>query len=154
MIVYNIDPTLTKTRILVMKQALTILIIVTTILLTGCASAGNAAKDVNEKPGSSINIHNPDLGLDEYLRRLSGVRVYGSGQFAKIQMRGRSSLELSSTPLFVMDDIRLGRDFDNVYRVVDMNIVNNLKAIHSSKATIYYGHDGHAGVIEINTKDD
>jgi hypothetical protein len=136
-----------------MKTTLTILFLVSTFLLTGCASSGNTSKDVNEKLGSSVEIHNPNLGLDEYLRRLSGVRVHGSGPFAKIEMRGRSSLELSSTPLFVMDDIRLGRDFDSVYRVVDMNLVNNLRAVNSSKATIYYGHDGYAGVIEISTND-
>lgn len=136
-----------------MKIILTIFFFVSTILLTGCASSGNTSKDVKEKLGSSVEIHNPNLGLDEYLRRLSGVRVHGSGPFAKIQMRGQSSLELSSTPLFVMDDIRLGRDFDNVYRVVDMNLVNNLRAVNSSKATLYYGHDGYAGVIEISTKD-
>ncbi len=83
---------------------------------------------------------------------MSGVRVYGSGPFARIMMRGESSLELSSTPLFVMDDIRLGRNFDDVYKVVDMNLVNSLRAVNSSKATIYYGHDGYAGVIEISTR--
>jgi hypothetical protein len=135
-----------------MKTTLTILVFVSTILLSGCASSGNTAKDVKQKLGNSVEIHNPNLGLDEYLRRLSGVRVYGSGPFAKIQMRGESSLELSNTPLFVMDDIRLGRDFDNVYKVVDMNLVNNLRVVHSSKATLYYGHDGYAGVIEISTR--
>jgi hypothetical protein len=135
-----------------MKTTLTILVFVSTILLSGCASSGNTAKDVKQKLGNSVEIHNPNLGLDEYLRRLSGVRVYGSGPFAKIQMRGESSLELSNTPLFVMDDIRLGRDFDNVYKVVDMNLVNNLRAVNSSKATLYYGHDGYAGVIEISTR--
>lgn len=136
-----------------MKTTLTILIFVSTILLTGCASSGNTAKDVKEKLGSSVEVHNPNLGLDEYLRRLSGVRVYGSGPLAKIQMRGESSLELPSTPLFIMDDIRLGRDFDNIYKVVDMNLVNNLTAVNSSKATLYYGHEGYAGVIEISTID-
>lgn len=136
-----------------MKTTLPILIFITSIFLTGCASSGNTSKDVNEKPGASVEIHNPNLGLDEYLRRLSGVRVYGSGPFAKIQMRGEASLELPNTPLFVLDDIRLGRDFDNVYKVVDMNLVNNLRAVNSSKATLYYGHEGYAGVIEISTKD-
>lgn len=135
-----------------MKIILSILVFVTTLLLTGCASSGNSAKNVKEKLGSSVEIHNPNLGLDEYLRRLSGVRVYGSGPFARIQMRGESSLELSNSPLFVMDDIRLGRNFDNVYKVVDMNLVNRLRAVNSSKATLYYGHDGYAGVIEISTR--
>lgn len=142
---------LNKQPVATMKTTLTILIFFTTLLLTGCASTGNSANDVKEKLGSSVEIHNPDLGLDEYLRRLSGVRVYGSGPFAKIQMRGEASLELPNTPLFIMDNIRLGRDFDNIYKVVDMNLVNNLRAVNSSKATLYYGHDGYAGVIEIST---
>lgn len=142
-----------KYVVTVMKKTLPFLIFVTAVLLSGCASSGNTAKDNKEKLGSSVEIHNPNLGLDEYLRRLSGVRVYGLGPFAKVQMRGESSLELPSTPLFVMDDIRLGRDFDNVYKIVDMNLVNNLTAVNSSKATLYYGHEGYAGVIEISTID-
>lgn len=134
-----------------MRLTFIILIFASALILTGCASSGSTSKDVKDKLGSSVEIHNPNLGLDEYLRRLSGVRVYGSGQFARIQMRGESSLELSNTPLFVMDDIRLGRNFDNVYKVVDMNLVNTLRAVNSSKATLYYGHDGYAGVIEIST---
>lgn len=134
-----------------MRSIFMILIFVSTLFFTGCASSGNASKDIKNKLGASVEIHNPNLGLDEYLRRLSGVRVYGSGPFARIQMRGESSLELSNTPLFVMDDIRLGRNFDNVYKVVDMNLVNSLRAVNSSKATLYYGHEGYAGVIEIST---
>lgn len=107
----------------------------------------------NKAIGSSIEIHNPNLGLDEYLKRLSGVRVYGAGPYAKIQMRGESSLELSNEPLFVIDNVRLGRNFDQIYQVVDMNKVNELTALHSSKATLYYGHDGYAGVIEISTQE-
>lgn len=134
-----------------MRSIITLLLIISTLIYIGCASSGSTSKDVKEKLGSSVEVHNPDLGLDEYIRRLSGVRVYGSGPFAKIQMRGEVSLELPSTPLFVMDDIRLGRDFDNIYKVVDMNLVNELRALNSSKATLYYGHEGYAGVIEITT---
>lgn len=132
---------------------LPILFAITGLFLTGCVSAGNNISNDHEKLGSTIEIHNPNLGLDEYLKRLSGVRVYGSGQYAAIKMRGESSLELPSSPLFVMDDVRLGRDFNQIYRLVDMNMVNKLKALHSSKATLYYGHDGYAGVIEISTKE-
>lgn len=135
-----------------MRFILSILLFISILTFTGCASSGSTSKDVKKKLGASVEVHNPDLGLDEYIRRLSGVRVYGSGPFAKIQMRGESSLELSSTPLFVMDDIRLGRDFDNIYKVVDMNLVNELRALNSSKATLYYGHEGYAGVIEISTR--
>ena len=84
--------------------------------------------------GSSVEIHNPTLGLDEYIKRLSGVRVYGSGINAKVQMQGEASLELPSEPLFVLDDVRLGRDFSKIYKVVDMHTVNRLKALHPGKA--------------------
>lgn len=134
-----------------MRSTITLLLFISTLIFAGCASSGNSSKNVKDKLGSSVEVHNPDLGLDEYIRRLSGVRVYGSGPFARIQMRGKSSLELSSTPLFVMDDVRLGRDFDNIYKVVNMNLVNELRALNSSRATLFYGHDGYAGVIEIST---
>lgn len=134
-----------------MKILLTILLLVATLLFMGCSAPKGAMNKNTDSIGSTVEVHNPQLSLDEYLKRLSGVRVYGSGISAQIEMRGKSSLELSNEPLFVMDNIRLGRDFDKIYSVVDMNQVNRLTALHSSKATLYYGHDGYAGVIEIST---
>jgi len=127
-----------------------ILLIASFIVYAGCATSSSVT---HERPGSSVNIHNPNLGLDEYLNRLSGVRVYGTGQYARIQIRGGSSFELPHTPLFVLDGIRLGRDFSSVYRMVDMNKVNSVRVLNTSRATFLYGHDGYAGAIEIITEE-
>ncbi|TVQ01043.1 MAG: hypothetical protein EA359_14715 [Balneolaceae bacterium] len=127
-----------------------ILLIASLIVYAGCATSSSVT---HERPGSSVNIHNPNLGLDEYLNRLSGVRVYGTGQYARIQIRGGSSFELPHTPLFVLDGIRLGRDFSSVYRMVDMNKVNSVRVLNTSRATFLYGHDGYAGAIEIVTEE-
>jgi outer membrane cobalamin receptor len=127
-----------------------ILLIASFIIYAGCASSSTVT---SERPGSSVHIHNPNLGLDEYLNRLSGVRVYGTGQYARVQIRGGSSFELPHTPLFVLDGIRLGRDFSSVYRMVDMNKVNSVRVLNTSRATFLYGHDGYAGAIEIVTEE-
>ncbi len=133
-----------------MKYLTITFIIVFSVLLYGCASLGTSSSS-NSSSSQEITIHNPNLGLDEYVKRLSGVRVYGTGQSARIEMRGNSSFELSSSPLFVKDGVRVGRDFSQVYRMVSMNSVNSIRALNISRATTFYGHDGYAGVIEIDT---
>ena len=134
-----------------MKQILTILILLFSLTMYGCASSGGTSSSDSTNKGNEILIHNPEIGLDDYIKRLSGVRVYGSGVAARVEMRGISTFELSTSPLFIMDGVRVGRDFSQVYRMVSMNSVNTIKALNSSKATTHYGHDGYAGVIEIIT---
>ncbi len=133
-----------------MKFILPILLFISLIIFSGCATSSTVTHD---RPGSTVNVHNPNLGLDDYLNRLSGVRVYGTGQYARVQIRGGSSFELPHTPLFVLDGIRLGRDFSSVYRMVDMNKVNSVRLLNTSRATLLYGHDGYAGAIEIITEE-
>ena len=135
-----------------MKHIATTLVIIFSLLMVGCANIGSTSSSSNtSKSTQEISIHNPDLNLDDYIKRLSGVRVYGTGVSARIEMRGNSSFELSSSPLFVKDGVRVGRDFSQVYRMVSMNSVNSIRALNTSRATTFYGHEGYAGVIEIIT---
>lgn len=133
-----------------MKFIPPLLLIASFILNAGCASSSSVT---HERPGTSVNVNNPNLGLDDYLNRLSGVRVFGKGQYARVQIRGGSSFELPHTPIFILDGIRLGRDFSSVYRMVDMNKVNTVRVLNTSRATFLYGHDGYAGAIEILTEE-
>jgi len=124
------------------------------LLISGCASSGSTTSDNTRRGGSEVIVDNPNLGLDVYLRQLSGVRVRGSGQNAIVNVRGASSSTIQSDPrpLFVIDGIRAGRNFSRIYTTLDMQTVTAVRVIKLSRATILYGHEGSNGVIEIITQ--
>lgn len=136
-----------------MKHFYSFLILLTGLfVMVSCASSGSASSDNNRSGGNEVLVDNPNLGLEVYINRLSGVNVRGSGQSSSIDIRGGSStIESDPRPLFVIDGIRVGRDFSRVYRLVDMHNVNSVRVLKMSRATILYGHEGSNGVIEILT---
>ncbi len=137
-----------------MKYFLSLLIIAGSLLLTGCASSGSTSSNNTRNSGNEVIVDNPNLGLDVYLRRLSGVRVQGSGQNAQVNIRGAASSTLQSDPrpLFVIDGVQAGRSFGRIYTMLNMQNVSAVRVIKLSRATILYGHEGSNGVIEIITK--
>ena len=138
-----------------MKSTVTILFLLLSFLLAGCAGPGATTHNSSGNSSSKVMIDNPNTTLDLYIRQLSGVRVTGSGSSARIIVRGAdsSTFESDPRPLFVLDGIRLGRDFSKVYSQVPVHNVTSLELINVSKATLYYGHEGSSGVIEINTRE-
>lgn len=136
-----------------MKLTATFLPLIFAFLFYGCAGLGSSSNGETTRSGSEVIVDNPNTSLDLYIRKLSGVRVTGSGSSARIIVRGSdsSTFESDPRPLFVLDGVRIGRDFSRVYRMVSTQNVNSLKLIKSNKATIYYGHEGSNGVIEIKT---
>lgn len=136
-----------------MKTAATFLLLVFAFTLHGCAGAGATSDNSSSRSGSEVYIDNPNISLDLYIRKLSGVRVTGSGSSARIIVRGADSSTFQSdpSPLFVLDGVRIGRDFSQVFRMVSTHNVNSLKLIRSNRATVQYGHEGSSGVIEIVT---
>lgn len=139
---------------MIMKYFLPLLIVAGSLLLSSCASSGSTSSDNTRNRGNEVTVDNPNLSLDIYLRRLSGVRVRGSGQNAQISIRGSSSSTLQSDPrpLYVIDGVRAGRSFGRIYSMLNMQNVSAVRVIKLSRATILYGHEGSNGVIEIITK--
>lgn len=116
-----------------------------------CSTSENSNRET-VRYGTNIEVDNPDVTLDRYISRLSGVSVYGSGSSARVQLRGADSIELDPTPLFVVDGIRVGRSFSQVYNMVNMNNVDSIQIVRPARATQIYGGDGGFGAIVINLK--
>ncbi|MCG2588416.1 TonB-dependent receptor [Rhodohalobacter sulfatireducens] len=137
-----------------MKYIITSLLFAGMLFITGCASTGSSSSGNSPQAGTEIMVDNPNLGLDIYLRRLSGVRVQGSGRAATISIRGSSStfLESDTRPLFVIDGVRAGRSFSNIYTMLNMQNVSAVRVLKLSRANLLYGYEGRNGVIEIMTR--
>lgn len=148
---YNNIHTTTNHIHKVMKYSLPSIFIVLALLISGCAASGASSSDRSSSGGSQITVDNPNVGLDIYVGRLSGVRVQGSGPSANISVRSSSTSSImgETRPLFIVDGIRAGHDFSRVYRMVTMQNVNSVRIIPPSRATTLYGHEGSNGAIEI-----
>lgn len=124
------------------------------VLLTvtlGCASTGGTTSSGSET-GTSVNVTNSTATLADYLRRLSGVTVQGTGSNAMVFVRGASSASSYNQPLFIIDGSRAGRSLAQVESAVSVNDIENIQVLKGNEASSRYGLEGSNGVIIIRTK--
>jgi TonB-linked SusC/RagA family outer membrane protein len=109
--------------------------------------------------GSASTIKSEDIGklqISSFTRALegavSGVQVTsGSGQpgsGSAIRIRGVGSINASSAPLFVVDGIPYGGDFN----AISSTDIESLSVLKDAASTALYGARGANGVILITTK--
>lgn len=138
-----------------MKHILSLVFL--TILFAGCISnrQSTASSLVNDPKNNSISsedLKNP-VDLTGYLQRISGVMVTGSGQAARIRIRGPVSFSAGEEPLFVVDGTKRGFDYVNIYNSINVRDVSSVRVLKNASETARYGTQGSAGVIEITLKD-
>jgi TonB-dependent SusC/RagA subfamily outer membrane receptor len=138
-----------------MKNYLKLSGIMLLALIISCASSGEAGtsnQNEDEKVGSSVKVDNPSISLADYLKRFSGVSVFGSGNNVKITVRGATSVHGNTAPLFVVDGVRYGKEFSRVQSTVSVDSIDSVRVLKGVEASSAYGLEGSAGVIEITTK--
>lgn len=128
-----------------------------TILLAGCISnrQSTASSLVNDPGNNSINsedVKNP-TDLTNYLQRIAGVMVTGSGQAARIRIRGPVSFSAGEEPLFVVDGTKRGFEYATIYNSINVREISSVRVLKNASETAKYGTQGAAGVIEISLKD-
>jgi TonB-dependent SusC/RagA subfamily outer membrane receptor len=90
------------------------------------------------------------LTLADLLRRQPGVMVQGSGNNAKVAIRGGSGPS-GVDPLYVLDRVPVGNSLAQVSGMVDVNDIADINVLSGADAS-QYGTRGNSGVIEITTK--
>jgi outer membrane receptor for ferrienterochelin and colicin len=118
--------------------------------LQGCATGEPASRDRADAVNSDMDTTNYQE-LADYLRRLPGVRVTGSGQQTQVQVRGTSSFSSDTRPLYVIDGQVRGTDYTEVNRFIEITEVKSVRLLTGSDAAAY-GMRGANGVIEIVMK--
>ncbi|MFH5830903.1 TonB-dependent receptor plug domain-containing protein [Halalkalibaculum sp. DA384] len=133
-----------------------ILLVVIALILAGCATSGqggvrsNIDENTNESNSVKVVQNNSD-SLTDYLRRIVGVKVIGDGPNARITIREKSSFNSDTTPLFVINGIRAGKDFSDIYSLLNPADIVEIEVVKGAD-TALYGMDGANGVIVISTK--
>lgn len=129
------------------------------LALLGCASSKSTgeqdarAEEPRYEGNTTVKVDNPSITLADYLRRIPGIQVQGNGPGARILVRGTETLIGTNDPLFVINGVKVGRDFSRVNSLVSMAEVREIEVLKGIDASAYYGVDGGNGVIIIHTKE-
>ena len=126
-----------------------------------------------ESTGSQVSLKSDDINkvqavaFEEAIQgKAAGVQVTtsgGPGDAATIQIRGATSINASSAPLYVIDGVELDGDalgIDNgisssqssPLSLIDPNTIKSIEILKDASATAIYGSRGANGVIIIQTK--
>lgn len=126
-------------------------VIASFLFLSGCASTSPASEG-EEADSNTIEVHNPSLTLADYIRRAGGVSVHNVDGRTRIRIRGNLSFNSTSDPLFVVDGVRSGNDYDRVENLVPLNFIQSIQVLKGSEASSRFGLAASSGAIIITTK--
>ncbi|APZ45495.1 hypothetical protein BW723_03915 [Polaribacter reichenbachii] len=124
-------------------------------LLYNCSSvnkttASKTTQKIDKKTeNESLNI---DLSLANQLRKVAGVSVQGNGMGAIIFIRGKSSINMKSDPLFLINDQIINGGYSAVYNMLDPRDIIEIEVLKNANETSPFGVRGANGVIKITTK--
>lgn len=146
-----------------LNKGIKLLIVAALLVMTGCGTSSTSNKSSTE--GTDGTEY---MTLEDHIRRLNGVQISGSGDYAKVMLRPRgissASRGVSSSsksdpglgdsdqrqPLFVVDGQKVGRDYPSVAEMFSEGEIKSVRLLPESEAS-QYGSQGGNGVIEIIT---
>ncbi|MEX0894967.1 MAG: TonB-dependent receptor plug domain-containing protein [Balneolaceae bacterium] len=145
-----------------MKLHIYIVSIAILIMGAGCASSGSTSDQTsqprsthssedNRPDGAIVDEYQFGIELSDYLRRVPGVLVRGSGNNVSVNVRGSSSFMATNEPLFVLDGQPIGRSYSEVRNMVNVRDIDYVQVLKGSDASSY-GVRGGNGVVMIVTK--
>ncbi len=121
---------------------------------------GSGKKKKQRERKSSVTDYESDptwsySTLADYLKRIGTLTVTGTGDFVKVYVRqtGSSSAQLDNEPIFVVDNVNMGRGYSSVATSVDVNLIKSVRVLNSLTQTALYGEQGRSGVVIISTSD-
>jgi len=109
-----------------------------------CASTEGA----NTKPKDFSSYSD----LASAMRSIGGLQISGTGDNIIVNLRGISTIQLNTQPLFVVNNIPVGNSYSNANSMVNPADITSIRVLKGAQATTIYGEDGNNGVILIKTK--
>lgn len=125
------------------------------ILLVGCATTGEsglAGEDDDGRPEDSVSDDmNYFRNLADYLKQVPGVNIMGNGDNISVNVRGATSINSGTQPLFVIDGHAVGNNYSQANNMVNPRDIDYVRVLKGPDAAIY-GVRGGNGVILIYTR--
>jgi len=124
-------------------------------LMTACGTPQAVTSQGEDQKSNTIDVDNTKTGITDltlYLKQISGIHINGSGGDATIVVRGTSSVNFETAPLFVVNGNPIGNDYSVIFDMVDVQQVKQVRVLKSSVDIAMYGMRGATGVVEIDMK--
>ena len=126
------------------------------IFFISCSGTKPTSSDPNysePKSHGQIQTKEPALSLADYLRRVPGVQIIGSGNNIKVRVRGGSTSQFGDNdPLFVVDGTPVTSNYQDLNQIVDPVDIAHIAVLKDVASTSNYGLRGSNGVILIITR--
>ena len=124
-------------------------------LLIGCSSSKTTTQTTSStKTNKTDRTENevPPKDLADYLSRIPGLSVTGSGSSARVTMRGMNSMSTDTEPLFVVNGTPVNGGLHAASATVSVADIKSVRLLKSASETAFYGSRGSDGVILISLK--
>jgi outer membrane receptor for ferrienterochelin and colicin len=126
------------------------IILITVLLTLGCTSTQTSSTNIKKKnAGRDYSMY---TNLGDILRQTPGVQVSGTGTSIIVQVRGMSSLMLDTRPLYVVDRVIIGNDYNQANASLSTANIASVRVIKDLTELTKYGEQGRNGVIYIKSK--
>lgn len=133
-----------------MKTALRI----TLFCLVFCVAASCAGTDDYNRKAKDFTQY---ATLAEAIRSVGGIVTGGNTMAgvnqAVVSLRGQSSIVLNTQPLYVVNNVPIGTNYNNANTLVHPSNIVSIRIIRGTTGSAIYGEDANNGVIVIRTKD-
>lgn len=116
------------------------------VLISIISACGTGTGATYKKDYSTLN------SLADVLRLQPGLVISGGGNAIQVQIRGTSTIQLATQPLYVVDDVPMGRNYAQAANAVNVKDIVEVEILKGTSATTIYGVMGNNGVIKIKTK--
>ncbi len=123
--------------------------------LMGCATTSNRASlpERTERHGVVRQEVPVATDLTQYLMRITGVNVIGTGVNAQVTIRMPTSfVDAAQFPLYVIDGNPFGNSYQAVFNYVNPLDIERVRVLKNADELSQYGVRGAAGVIEITLR--
>lgn len=119
-------------------------LLLTALVSASCSTTERGKKGplVSDNSKYAVEVKN----LSDHLNSIPRLSVIGN----QIYNTSASSFETDTSPLFIVDEVQVGRDLEQVLRLLDSNQVVIVEFIKMSPATVRYGEAGRNGAIIIS----
>ena len=122
------------------------------IVLFSCAINKNINTDTNGYDINKINFkQKSNVSLLNRIRSNAGVYISGNDDFAKVYIRGITSINFQKEVLFILDGLQVG-NYSKIVNIVNPSDIKSITVLKNASDIAIYGFVGSGGVIIIKTK--
>lgn len=122
------------------------------IVLFSCSINKTINTDTNEYDINKIIFkQKSNVSLLNRIRSNPGVYISGNDEFAKVYIKGVTSINFQKEVLFILDGLQVG-NYSKIVNIVNPSDIKSITVLKNASDIAIYGFVGSGGVIIIKTK--